>query len=338
MNSNIGYKIKILREQENLTQSELANLLNVDVKLISEYETNDVSIPFSFIQSLCNHFNLSLCYFETKEREESASGDLIIAQKNGKLALFDLSQSIFICPHKYDRILLSKTDYSIGINYNGEEISQSEIITNSGEIIKIDSDLVIGYRGGFNEFDVAVAYKKSANSATFINPNGKTFNKEYKVINYKSTHDGLAPYFVCKVDIEKGIEEYYTQSLQPIDFNYTSIDELLVKIERYGSVMLNNLDSSYLVPPENYVKILIAIDKFVIASLQTSSKKFERYIISELFSVLYFLSENVRYASKTIPISFPYHYKAYQREFIPNRIERNEVYKREQDLLDKLLH
>lgn len=338
MNSSVGYRIKLLREQENLTQSEFASLLNVDVKLISEYETNDNSIPFCFIQSLCNHFNLSLCYFEKRENEESASGNLIIAQKNGKLALFDMSQSVFICPHKYDRILPSKTDYSIGINYDGEEISQSEIITNNGDIVKVDSDLAIGYRGGFNEFDVAIAYKKSTNSATFIRPNGKTFNKEYRVINYKSTHEGLPPYFACKIDIEKGIEEYYTQSLQPIDFNYTNIDELLVKIERYGSVMLNNLDSSYLVPPENYVKILIAIDKFIIASLQSSNKKFERYIISELFSTLYFLTENVHHASKTIPISFPYYYKAYQREFIPNRIERNEAFKREQDLLDKLLH
>ena len=338
MNNTICRKLKLLREEHNLTQTEFAEKFNLTASEINSYETNVESIPFLFLQNVCKFFNLSLCYFdESEQKAESVPANLIIAAKNNKFAIFDTSQSIFLCPHKYDNILLSESGYHLGIIYNDKDIVHNDIITNSGKVLKVDSNYAIGYRRGFSKHKFAIAYKRDSNSSVIINEKGEQLTREYKSINIKSDSEGLPYYYIAKVDLDGTMVDYYTETLQRIDFHYFSIEDLCKKIEMYGSVMLNELDTFFLHSPANYIKILTAIDNYILNNIDKVESTHKRDLTNELLITICFLESKVYHCSRIIPISFPYHYKATKREYIPNRIERDYVFKRENELLKKIL-
>ncbi len=338
MSNSICHKLKVLREEHSLTQTEFAEKFNLTASEVNSYETNVESIPFLFLQNVCKQFNLSLCYFdECEQKDESVPANLIIAAKNNKFAIFDTSQSIFLCPHKYDNILLSESGYHLGIIYNDKDIVDNDIITNSGNVLKVSSNYAIGYRKGFSKRKIAIAYKKDSNSSVLINENGEQLTREYRSINIRSDSEGLPYYYKAKLDLDGNMVDYYTETLQKIDFNHLSIEDLCKKIEEYGSVMLNELDTFFFRSPANYIKILTAIDNYILNNLDKVESEYKRDLINELLITICFLESKVYYCSRIIPISFPYHYKATKREYIPNRIERDYVFKRENELLKKIL-
>ncbi|MCM1053764.1 MAG: helix-turn-helix domain-containing protein [Ruminococcus sp.] len=54
-----GEKLKKLREEKNLKQSDLANLLNIDRTGYGQYEREDAIIPVKHMNTICNYFNIS---------------------------------------------------------------------------------------------------------------------------------------------------------------------------------------------------------------------------------------------------------------------------------------
>ena len=55
--------IKQLREDKNLTQNDLANILNITRGLYAQYEIADKIIPLNHLNTLSNYFNSSIDYF-----------------------------------------------------------------------------------------------------------------------------------------------------------------------------------------------------------------------------------------------------------------------------------
>ncbi len=51
-----------LREANNLKQSDIAKILNVDRSVYGKYEREYVLIPINYLNMLCNHFNISFDY------------------------------------------------------------------------------------------------------------------------------------------------------------------------------------------------------------------------------------------------------------------------------------
>lgn len=56
---NIGKKIRLLRIENDLSQKELANLLNVSYYIVSNLELNKTEPDIELIRKLCVIFNIS---------------------------------------------------------------------------------------------------------------------------------------------------------------------------------------------------------------------------------------------------------------------------------------
>lgn len=60
-NSEVGFKIKKLREEKNLSQLELANILNISQSKLSKIENGRVEkIEHSLIIKFCNFFEIEV--------------------------------------------------------------------------------------------------------------------------------------------------------------------------------------------------------------------------------------------------------------------------------------
>lgn len=59
---NYGKKLLELRERKNKSQSEIANILNIDHSQYSHYEIEDRIIPIKHLNTLANYFNVSIDY------------------------------------------------------------------------------------------------------------------------------------------------------------------------------------------------------------------------------------------------------------------------------------
>ena len=62
MKMNFGIKLKELREEQNLTQENLANIININRVQYNQYENDYNTIPLKHLNSLCNYFNVSIDY------------------------------------------------------------------------------------------------------------------------------------------------------------------------------------------------------------------------------------------------------------------------------------
>ena len=67
-------KLKELREEKNMSQIELAKILNIDNSLLAKYEKEYEIIPIKHLNTLCNYFNVSFDYlfeFTTEKNYET---------------------------------------------------------------------------------------------------------------------------------------------------------------------------------------------------------------------------------------------------------------------------
>ena len=59
---NYMERIRALREDKDLTQTEVANLLNVGQKTYSDYELGKTRIPLDSVMILAKYYNVSMDY------------------------------------------------------------------------------------------------------------------------------------------------------------------------------------------------------------------------------------------------------------------------------------
>ena len=68
----IGKKIRIKREEFNLSQTEIADILEVSYTQIYHYETGRSEIPLTNILKLCEFFNVDISYFLSDIKNEKS--------------------------------------------------------------------------------------------------------------------------------------------------------------------------------------------------------------------------------------------------------------------------
>lgn len=58
----IGNRLKLFRKEKNITQEELANILNTTHSTISAYENGKTTILTAFAYEICKKYNISMDY------------------------------------------------------------------------------------------------------------------------------------------------------------------------------------------------------------------------------------------------------------------------------------
>ena len=65
----IGIKLKEFRKKQNITQEELANILNTTHSTISAYESGKTTILTAFAYEICKRYNISMDYLCGRTRQ-----------------------------------------------------------------------------------------------------------------------------------------------------------------------------------------------------------------------------------------------------------------------------
>ena len=91
---NIGEKIYNLRKKKNLSQEDLASILNVSRQTISKWETGESNPDIDKIVPLCNFFEISTDEF-LKGRDIVYERKLSKEKKKNKALTFSLCLIIF---------------------------------------------------------------------------------------------------------------------------------------------------------------------------------------------------------------------------------------------------
>ncbi len=110
---NIGEKIYNLRKKKNMSQEELASVLNVSRQTISKWETGESNPDIDKIVPLCNFFEISTDEF-LKDRDIVYEKNLTKEKKKNKALTFSLCLIIFGVMMILV-ILLEETEISEGI-------------------------------------------------------------------------------------------------------------------------------------------------------------------------------------------------------------------------------
>lgn len=120
-----GKVIKILRKKLNLTQDELASILDVNKSSIQKYESNAVSnLKRDTIRTLCEHFRMPPWVFIFPEYLESEDDLLKMQYENN---MFENVEFAFILNDKgKEKVLEYAQDLIESGNYEEEDKIQNE--------------------------------------------------------------------------------------------------------------------------------------------------------------------------------------------------------------------
>ena len=66
----LNYRIGDLREDKDLTQTDIANLLNIHQTTYSSYELGDLNIPVSVLNKLADFYKTSIDYLVGRTDEK----------------------------------------------------------------------------------------------------------------------------------------------------------------------------------------------------------------------------------------------------------------------------
>ena len=83
MNTNIGLKIKNLREERDMTQEDLANILGTNVDIVKDIENNNIMLTYGIIDIIADIF-----YVTPRYLIEAPKNSVIEKAKSTKLYEF----------------------------------------------------------------------------------------------------------------------------------------------------------------------------------------------------------------------------------------------------------
>lgn len=69
----IGEKLKIARQQKNLTRESVAAALEVNLSTVSRYETDKMKPPLDKLEALAKLYNVPLTYLVTDSEDNESS-------------------------------------------------------------------------------------------------------------------------------------------------------------------------------------------------------------------------------------------------------------------------
>ena len=99
-------KIKELRENKELTQRDLAKILNISKSTYNRWETGDVFIPLKHLNNLCNFYDVSMDYIinlTNKKNYENINSNLSKKTLGSRLLTF--RKEIGLSQNKLAKIL-----------------------------------------------------------------------------------------------------------------------------------------------------------------------------------------------------------------------------------------
>ena len=139
-------RLKALREEpvNFIRQKELADLIGVHVSVYSKYENKTANIPIEHLNTLCNHFDVSLDYiFEfTNKRKYENSREMIDTKLSSK-RLKELRKELNLTQEKLsDTIKVQQTTISKYEN-NQRQLSTQYLYAICKEY-KISADYLLG--------------------------------------------------------------------------------------------------------------------------------------------------------------------------------------------------
>lgn len=313
-----------IRDALKLSQGEFSSMLGIESSELSKYELGELVPDLSFFNNICEKFDLTLDYFFNDEQVTSinTASDLVVATKNNKGAIFNKSKSIYITPHIYDRILLSKYNYHIVYNaddFFDEEtglthkkagkINYSAIIDNNGTVIEYPH-LVFG-RGinTFNIFGNCVANSKEDKLDYLVNYKGEILSQGFDRIKPVDIDNDLGLYYGIDYFENNGNLDIKNQKLIDKDGNLidvtfidelgwttygdikeiNSFDDLLMYIEKYGPLILDLCHTrEYFENDSNYFSIIGSIANYSMKFYKENEiiKEDEPLILNKVIKVI----------------------------------------------------
>lgn len=72
-------RLKDLREDHDLTQAELAGILNISQRGYSHYETGNNDIPTEILIKLANYYNVSIDYILERTNQKKHKKETILS-------------------------------------------------------------------------------------------------------------------------------------------------------------------------------------------------------------------------------------------------------------------
>ena len=299
MKKDFASAIKEIRIKNKLTQKQFAEKFYITEKAISNYE-NGLRLPdLQLITKICETFNISMDYFMEAQDKASNPSDLIISKKNGKCAIYDKEQSIYLTEHIYDGIIISSCGNHIvykakdliadsGVRISGRgEIFYSAVVNNFGEV-KEFPNLVLGYNGGFNN-NICPALNKTTNFVHLVDGNGDILTEGFQRIKPVDTECNLGLYYGINYgnnqDIQKRVLLY--QNGEQINlkfddinapwgecklFELSNLDKAVLNLKMYGANLIKLLPDNVFEIAENYAKIISAVNEHSIKTYGTSAE------------------------------------------------------------------
>lgn len=83
---HIYNRIRDLREDNDLTQKDIATILSMHTTQYQRYENGQVTPPFDFIISLADYYNVSIDYIAGRSQIKRLSNDNTISNKYALLS------------------------------------------------------------------------------------------------------------------------------------------------------------------------------------------------------------------------------------------------------------
>ena len=77
----INDNLRIFREQNGLSQKDIANILNITQPNYSRWETNEKVIPLTKLNHLCNYFHINMDYLFGIDKKKMMHDDNILNKK-----------------------------------------------------------------------------------------------------------------------------------------------------------------------------------------------------------------------------------------------------------------
>lgn len=141
---NIGLNIRKIRETNNKTMQEIANILKVAKITYNHYETQEKIIPIERLNILCNYYNISIDYaFDT-----SSKINYNISNKNINKQLVGARLKEFRKENKLTQVKLAEllnTVHPTITNYeNGKNLIPTAFLYTISKKYNISADYLLG--------------------------------------------------------------------------------------------------------------------------------------------------------------------------------------------------
>ncbi len=139
-----GNKLKELRVSNDLTQDEVANILNIERGTYSQYETEYIIMPLKHLNTLGNYFNVSIDFlFDFNNVRQYKNSNKDINNNTSGLRIKEFRKDNNLTQVKLAEIL--NTVHPTIVNYeNGKNLINTPFLYEICSKYKISADYLLG--------------------------------------------------------------------------------------------------------------------------------------------------------------------------------------------------